>query len=341
MNVLLLDAPGLECDNFVSGMAAGKLCHMPAWTNMVEKVFGHQGFFLVARTNGVIEGVLPLTKIRSRLFGNRMISQPFSDYGGPLAKTPAALNALYNCAVELTAQQRCESMELRSTVPIHHDLHLRTDKISMCLPLAPASKQVWQCLRPQIRNRIRKGEKSGIMVTNGHREMLEEFYRIWTIRMHQLGTPCYARKLFRGIMETFAENTRIFLALLNGATIAVLFAYTFNGCVYTRWGAALRGYDAISPNYLLNWSAIDFYCKQGMKWFDFGRSTIGSGQYIFKKRWGAEPIQLCWQYWTRPNRELHLAKPDAPRYRKKVEVWRKLPLWLTRLVGPRISRSLP
>lgn len=341
MNVSILDFPGIECDDFVRGMADARLCHIPAWNSMIENVFGHKVFYLVARENGAIYGVLPLARIRSRLFGNRMISQPFSDYGGPLAKTPAALDALYQSAVELANQYGCESIEFRSTSVIPHDLHLRTDKISMYLPLASEPEEVWKGLRPQIRNRIRKAEKSGVVVTSGHCEMLDEFYRIWTVRMHELGTPCYSKELFRSIMETFADNSRIFLAHLNGTTIAALFVYTFNGWVHTSWGAALREYDEVGPNYLLNWSAIEFYCGKNMKWFDFGRSTISSGQHTFKKRWGAQPIQLCWQYWTRPNGVLHLAKQDDPKYRNKVKMWQKLPLWLTRFVGPHISCSLP
>ncbi|OHB61694.1 MAG: hypothetical protein A2167_01005 [Planctomycetes bacterium RBG_13_46_10] len=340
-DIIVRDSAGAGCADFVRSMPAAKLCHLPEWTKMVESVFGHRGHYLVAYENCTICGVLPLMQINSRLFGNRMISQPFSDYGGPLAQTPAALDALYQYAVELAFQHGCESIEFRNTSVIPHNLHLRNDKISMLLPLASEPEEVWKGLRSQIRNRIRKAEKSGITIINGQLELLDEFYRIWTIRMHQLGTPCYPKKLFRGIMETFADNSRIFLAVKDGVTIAVLFIYTFNGCVLTRWGCALREYDSIDPNYLLNWSAIEFYCRKAMTCFDFGRSTIGSGQHTFKERWGAQPIQLFWQYWTRPGSKLRLTKPDDPRYRKKVAMWQKLPLWLTRIIGPRISCNLP
>ena len=68
---------------------------------MVEKVFGHKGFYLVAREGGIVCGALPSTHVRSRLFGSRMISQAFSNYGGPLAKSPIVSNALCRYAVEL------------------------------------------------------------------------------------------------------------------------------------------------------------------------------------------------------------------------------------------------
>ena len=341
MEITVADSPGSECDRFVRQTPGAKLCHLPAWTGMVERAFGHRGEYLVARADGRVCGFLPLTHVRSRLFGDRLISQPFSDYGGPVAGSAAALEALYHRAVEIAQESGCASMELRNTVALPYDLHVRTDKISMCLPLAKDPQEVWKGLRHKTRNRIRKAQGAGIVVVPGGSELLDEFYRMWTIRMHELGTPCYPRKLFASILETFPDVTRIFIARLNGVTAAGLFAYAFEGWVQSCWGAALREYDDIGPNYILNWAAIEHYCQEGMKWFDFGRSTVGSGQHTFKERWGAEPIPLYWQYWTPGGEEPALARPEDPRYRRKVQMWKRMPLWVSRVLGPVISPALP
>lgn len=341
MDVAILDFQSAVCDDFVERSPEARLCHMPAWTRMVENAFGHTGYYLVAREGGQICGVLPLTHVHSRLFGNRMISQPFSDYGGTLATNPAALDLLYRFAVEIAKRNRCEFVEFRNTMALPYDLHMRTDKISMCLALAQDPQEAWKGLRHKTRNRISKAERAGLVVTSGGQELLDEFYSVWTVRMHELGTPCYPRKLFSSIMETFPGMARIFLATLKEKTTAVLFAYTFKGWVQCSWGAALRDYDEMGPNYIVNWRAIEYYCARGMKWFDFGRSTIGSGQHTFKERWGASPIDLRWQYWTPAGQELQLANPDNARYRKKVEMWKRMPLWVSRVIGPAISPALP
>jgi len=341
MNISILDFPDSECDDFVKGTAGAKLCHMSAWTYMVEKTFGHKGFYLVARDGGTVCGVLPLTHVLSRLFGNRMISQAFSTYGGPLTKSPAASDALCKQAVQLATENGCESLELRNINPLPCDFHLRTDKISMHLPLTSNPTELWKSLRPQIRNRVRKAEKSGIVTDRGGPELLDDFYRIWTVRMHQVGTPCYPRRLFRGIMETFPNNCQIFLASLNDTTVGAIFVYRFNELVQSRWGAVLVEYNQLAPTSLLKWSIAKHYCEAKAKCLDFGTSTAGSSQHEFKKRWGAKPIQLHYQYWTRPGHELSLAKPDNPKYRDKIQMWKKLPLWMTRFIGPQISRNLP
>ena len=330
-----------SCSDYVRNSEGARLCHVPEWSEMVERVFKHKSHYFVARANGIVCGVLPLVHVHSRLFGNRLISQPFSDYGGPLADNPATIEALYKHAVEIAGQYACDYVEFRNTIPMPQELYARTDKVCMHLPLTSDPEEVWTDLRPQIRNRIRQAEKSGITVTTGRHEMLDDFYRLWTIRMRELGTPCYSRKLFRGILDTFSDSSRIFLAHSSGKVAAAFFTYDFNNCAHSRWGAALRQYDSLSPNFLLNWSAIEFYCKAGMDSFDFGRSTINSGQYTFKKRWKARPLALNWQYWIRPGHALSLAKPDNPKFARRVEIWKRMPLGITRLIGPRISRNLP
>ena len=117
--------------------------------------------------------------------------------------------------------------------------------------------------------------------------------------------------------------------------------YGYKELAQSRWGAVLTEYNELSPNYLLNWAAMEYFSSWGAQWFDFGRSTAGSGQHVFKKRWGAEEIKLAYQYWTRSGHDLEIAKPDNPKYAARVEAWKKLPLWFTRLAGPHISCSLP
>ncbi|MHC4205455.1 MAG: FemAB family XrtA/PEP-CTERM system-associated protein [Planctomycetota bacterium] len=341
MQVDICNSNRPELDDFVRGMPEAKLCHLFAWAQNVVRPLGHKSFHLVAYQNDIVCGILPLTLIRSRLFGNRMISQAFSNYGGPLAENETVIKALYERAIELSKENGCHSIEFRNVAPLPYDLHQRTDKVTMCLPLTSDPDEIWKRLRPQMRNRIRKAEKAGLTVATGGSEMLADFYRIWTRRMHQLGTPCYPRRLFIAVLRAFPDDSCIFIVHLNRTPVGGLFVYGFNGLAQSRWGAVLTEYNDISPNYLLNWAAMKYFAASGAQWFDFGRSTVNSGQHVFKKRWGAKQIPLAYQYWTRPGHDLSIAKPDNPKYAARVETWKKLPLWFTRLAGPYISCGLP
>jgi len=341
MQIEVLDTHSSEYDDFVQSSKDGKLCHLQEWSSMVSRTFGHATFNLVALERGVVCGVLPLTLIRSRIFGNRLVSQAFSNYGGPLADKPDALAELLNRAFELALEHGCSTVEFRSLQSLPYDLVLQKDKVCMFLPLVSDPDEMWRHLKPEIRNRIRKAEKSGLIATSGGQELLGEFYQLWTIRMHQLGTPCYSKNLFRNILETFPQYSRIFVVEKGNQAVGTAFSYSFNGLCQCRWSATRTEFNGLAPNTLLYWSAIRHHCLAGDRTFDFGRSTPNSSQYEFKRRWRTKTIQLHYQYWTHPGHKLSLATPDNPKYRNKIQMWKKLPLWMTRLIGPHISRSLP
>ncbi len=223
MSIDILDIPDPACDAFVGQKTESKICHLPAWSNIVTRVAGHRPFYLVARDGEEIRGVLPLTQVRSRLFGNRMISQAFSNYGGPLTDSPEIRDALFNYAVELATELNCESIEFRNIQPLPCNLKTRTGKISMHLPLSHDPEEIWKSFKPKVRNQVRKAEKSNLIAVSGGVELLDEFYRVYTIRMRQLGTPCYSRKLMYNILQTFPDNSNIFIVRLNELTVGAGF----------------------------------------------------------------------------------------------------------------------
>ncbi len=63
----------------------GTFFHRAAWSRVIETAFGHRSHYMLAEQDGAIVGVLPLAHVRTRLFGNTLVSTPFCVYGGPLA----------------------------------------------------------------------------------------------------------------------------------------------------------------------------------------------------------------------------------------------------------------
>jgi len=341
MEVSILNSPDPACDEFITQSPEGRICHLPAWASVVVRAAGHRTFYLVARDSGQVRGVLPLTQVRNFLFGNRMISQAFSTYGGLLAESDQARNALFNHAVELATKLDCESIEFRNIKPLPYDLHLREDKLTMLIQLEAGAEQVWQNVRGEIRKQTRKAEKNGLVVVDGAMELLDDFYAIYSRRMHELGTPAYPRKLMAAMLDMFPENVRLFVIRLEDMCVGAGLITHFNRIAEIPCSATLSKFNSLYPNRLLYWNIIKYCCDHGAKLFDFGRSSVGSGNYEFKRRWRAKPVQLNYQYWVRPGHRLSILSPDNPKYRKKVQMWKKLPLWVARLAGPYISRNLP
>ncbi len=270
-----------------------------------------------------------------------MVSQAFSDYGGPLFKNNDALDALYKRAIEIATDLGCETIEFRNIQPIDYDLTPRSGKMVMYLKLDKNPGVIWKSFKPKVRNQVRKAEKFGITVRNGHIELLDQFYPIYTRRMSELGTPCYSKKLMHSLLSAFPDNSQIFVATLKDLAIGCGVTFCFNGFVEIPFASTLTHYNNLCPNNLLYWTIIEHYCLAGAGQFDFGRCTVGSSTHRFKKQWGPEPIDLNYQYWIRPGHRLEVLSPDNPKYQRRVRIWQKLPLRLTRLAGPYISKNLP
>lgn len=342
MNIEVIHGADAACDEFVASFPLTSLCMLSGWGEMVQQAFGHPLHYIVARQDGQLAGVLPLCEVRSRLFGKRMISQAFGAYGGPLVRDAAALRPMVEKAIDLCRLRKCDYVEFRTARAMDVEgLTLWTDKITMHLPLLDDPDAMWKNFDAKVRNQVRKAEKSNIVPRDGGVELLDEFYDLYVRRMHQLGTPCYSRKLMEGMFARFPQNTRIFVVEMEGKPLGAGITTCFAGLVEIHLAATLVEYNNLCPNNLLYWAVIKYYSQAGAKVFDFGTTVLDSGPYKFKKQWGPQQVDLQRQFWVRPGYNLVMNNMHDDRYAKKVEMWKRLPLWATKFLGPMISRNLP
>jgi FemAB-related protein (PEP-CTERM system-associated) len=96
----------------------------------------------------------------------------------------------------------------------------------------------------------------------------------------------------------------------------------------------------LAANDMKYWELMRHAVAKGCRLFDFGRSKVGTGPWSFKKNWGFEPQPLSYEYRLLRRDSVPQNNPLNPKYRALIAVWRRLPLSVTTLIGPRISRSL-
>jgi hypothetical protein len=85
---------------------------------------------------------------------------------------------------------------------------------------------------------------------------------------------------------------------------------------------------------------LDRSVRRGQRVFDFGRSTVDSGTFRFKKQWGASADPAVWQYAMKEG-DVRDMRPDHPRFQRAIRLWQRLPVRLTRYLGPVIVRGIP
>jgi serine/alanine adding enzyme len=293
------------------------------------------------QSGGAVRGILPLVEIRSRLFGRALSSLPYVNYGGVLADSDAASEALLTHASRLAERLRLRFVVLRHRRQVFPELQARTHKVTMLLPLQRETSTMWDALDRKVRNQVRKAEKSSLVTLSGGIELLDDFYAVFAQNMRDLGTPVYGRELFAEILRQFPNDARIHLVRLSSTTIAGALSYGYDDVVEVPSASSLREHRSLCPNHLMYWAIIQEAIRDGRRTFDFGRSTPDDGTYHFKEQWGAVPEQLWWEYYLMPGKQLPSADRKEASFQRRVEYWKKLPLSVANVIGPRIARSVP
>jgi FemAB-related protein (PEP-CTERM system-associated) len=329
-------------DAFVEAAPQATTYHRYIWKQVIEDSFGHRTHYLAALDGaGEVAGVLPLVHMRSRLFGNFLVSVPFVNYGGLLCAAKPAEQALLEAAEEVRRNCGARHVELRHLGFCVAGLPSREHKVTMLLPLSADAQTQWVGFNAKLRNQVRKAEKNGLACSFGGPELLDDFYNVFARNMRDLGTPVYGKAFFENVLRGLAESTRVVAVALEGKTVAAGILSWYRHTMEMPWASSIGDYKQLCPNNLLYWEAIRFAIGRGCSAFDFGRSTPDEGTYNFKKQWGAEPVQLYWQYLLEAGQGLPELNPKNPKFGAAIRIWRKLPVGLTRLLGPGIVRNIP
>lgn len=327
---------------FVARRAPMPLSYHPAWPEVLAQGLSHGPHWLEAVEGDRTVGLLPLAFVRSLLFGRFLVGLPYLNYGGVLADDEAIALRLVDRAIEIADALDVRHLELRHEQAVDHpSLVTRTGaKVLMRRPLPPTDGELWDDLSSGVRNQVRKARKERLIVEWGGAERIPEFHAVFSRNMRDLGTPAYGIGLFRAISRQFGDRAEYCVVRSGERPIAAALLLHGWGVTEVPSASSLREFNGTCANMLMYWELLQRSILRGSTLFDFGRSTPEGSVYRFKKQWGASPEPTRWQYATRRG-GLPDLRPDSPRYRRLVRAWRRLPVGLTRLIGPGIVRGIP
>ena len=338
----LSDADVAKWDAFLDTREEATLCHHVRWRRLIEDQFGHQTHYLYATgAAGEVLGVLPLIRLKSRLFGDYMVSMPYMNYGGAIGSTPDVVRALMQEASQLGERLGVSHIEFRDTQHYAEGWTVRTDKVVMLLDLPDTPEALWDAFTPKLRAQIRRPQREQTEVVHGGSELLPQFYRVFARNMRDLGTPVYGERFFAAILAAFPQAARITIVRHAHQPVAAAFTLGHRARLEIPWASSLREYNPLGVNMLLYWEVLRRAIGDGYRSFDFGRSSADSGTFRFKKQWGAQPQQLYWHYWLAAGQPLPQLTPSSPKYQLAIRAWKRLPLFVANRLGPHIVKNLP
>ena len=340
MDIRRLTTETVDWDAFVRSTPGGSPFHLLAWKRTVETAFRHRAHYLMAVRGGGLEGVLPLFEVRGLLGGRGLVSVPYGVYGGVCATSAAAREALVGASRQLAGRVKAAYVELRHRSGQEADLPTKSLYVTFSRPIESSEEANLNAIPRKQRRMTRQGLKHGLRPEFGLQH-LDRFYDIYAHSVHSLGSPVFPRRLFHAIGQEFGKDCELLTIWKDSVPVSGVLTLLFEDQVLPYYGGARQEALAFAVNDFMYWELLCHAAKAGYRTFDFGRSREGTGAYNFKRHWGFEPVALPYQYVLLDGSQMPNLSPSNPRMHFAVEAWKRMPLPLTKVVGPFLTRYLP
>jgi FemAB-related protein (PEP-CTERM system-associated) len=331
-----------EWNHYVQSTVGSCLYHRWEFKSLIHQSFGHNtSYFAAFDEHKKICGVLPTVELNSSLFGHFFVSVPFFNYGGPLANNTEIEKQLIDALIQEAKEKEIEHVEIRCAKQ-RHGLLEKTNKVSMILALPDSKESLWKQIGTKVRAQVKKSDRFELLMRFGKAELLDDFYYVFSQNMRDLGTPVYSKIFFRNLLESALANDFYIGVVYKGSTpVSCCFLMGHKDTLEIPWASTLKSANLMNANMFMYWNILAKAISDGYQFFDFGRSSKDAGTFKFKKQWGAKSQQLYWYYWLANGDDLPELNPNNPKYRLLIWVWKKMPVWLTKLVGPPVVKFLP
>lgn len=332
------DSVADQWDKFVAACPEATFFHLYTWREVIEKSFGHKMLYLCAKRDEIITGILPLGRIKSILFGDSLISVPFSVYGGVVATDELSRNLLVDHANRLATEMNVDYLEYRNVTKHSDELKNKELYVTFRKELESDHDSNMKAIPRKQRAMVRKGIDAGLQCD--HDGDIDSFFYAYSTSVRNLGTPVFSKKFFSIIKKLFSEMCEITIIKKNNTVLSAVMSFYFKDEVLPYYGGGTEMARKYKANDFMYWALMCRATDKGCKIYDFGRSKIGTGSYSFKKNWGFTPEPLYYQYFMVNKKDLPDVNPLNPKYSLFIKAWKKLPLPIANVIGPVLSRSL-
>jgi FemAB-related protein (PEP-CTERM system-associated) len=337
--VRVLDDSGHEAwDRFVQACPDATFFHLAGWRRVIERSGGHRTHYIYAERDGEVTGVLPLAEVKSMLFGHSLISAPFCVYGGAVARSAEDRAALEERARALAGELRVDYLELRNRRASEGSWQGKELYVTFRKRIAADDEQNMKAVPRKQRAMIRKGIDAGLQ-SEVDREV-GRFYDMYAVSVRNLGTPVLGKGFFSALLDEFRDAVDILTVTHGGKAVSSVMSFYFRDEVLPYYGGGTADARDLKANDFMYWELMRHAVRRGISLFDFGRSKIGTGSYSFKKNWGFEPQKLEYQYHLVRSAKVPDLSPMNPKYRAMIATWKRLPVPVTRVLGPMVARYL-
>jgi FemAB-related protein (PEP-CTERM system-associated) len=326
-------------DAFVRQHPQATAFHLSAWGRAIEKTFGHRAYYFAAVRGQDMLGILPLIHVKSRLFGNSLVSNGFAVYGGPVALSEDAHAVLDGAAWGLAQKLGINVLEYRNQTRLRPDWPSKSETYATFKrPLTASSDDNLKAIPRKQRAEVRKSLEKNLNVVVD--QNVDRHFAVYAESVRNLGTPVFPKALFRNLLEAYGKDADVLTVMHEGKPVSSVLSFYFRDEVIPYYGGGIEQARELRGNDHMYWMLMEHARARGCSSFDFGRSKYGTGAFSFKKNWGFEAAPLHYEYRLGEGGIIPDVNPLNPKYKAMVAIWQRLPLAIANLAGPFVSRAL-
>jgi len=311
------------------------------WRRFFAELYGLRSVNLACVEGDRTLGVASVYLVASPFFGRRLVSCPFFGYGGLYADDLAAQDLLLEQVASAAEEMQVDFVELRLPQPLPAPYSINHDFVEFELRLGDSAEDVWRrALSSNARQNVRKAEKHGLEFSTTRDPA--ETWGLLSTTQRDLGTPFHSRRFFELLVEHLGEHVRFSEVRLGGRLVAAGLLVRFKDRLSTPYIGSLKDARATRANYCQYWGIIRHCLDSGVRRFDLGRSPRGSSHQQFKQKWGAVPVEVYYCHRAFSARRAYRTVTEPNRLERLAsEIWKRLPLALTRRAGHLACRYIP
>ena len=327
--------------------------HLWEFGEVFASTYGYDRRYLIAKSNNRVVGVFPLILIKSRIFGNKLLSLPFCEYGGPLIKlsfsnSEVVMSRLFNEVLAFNLKD-LDYIEVRNPqlpnkllkTVVGFGFHTSNRYVTFRVDLAKDREILWHTLNKKTRNSTRKAIKNNLNVYEVSTEdELENYFSLYLKTQKKHGSPPHNFKLFKSLVKSMGENIKILMAERYTKPVAGIIIFCHKQGIFWWNGVTDPKFRNLNGTNLLLWKVIQWGHENGYTYMDLGRTRPNSGVHHFKKGWGGTEVPLS--DYIRPVKNSFKGTPDPSegKYRFLTKVWALLPISISKLIGPWIIKQI-
>jgi len=315
-------------ESFLKNHFETSIFSLPRFLKSLLDTYSLKGYYLICSEGRILSGIASFY-IKKNFFGkNSLTSVPAGFWAKDINSEKLLIEELKKIA---------NKDNLKG--PYFQDLPKKLNSLSnpkilyrAIVDLPEKKEDLLNLYSKNIRRDIQTAQKKGLKIVKDGE--FKNFYKVWSWRIRDLGTPVIPFSFFKNMKEVFKDSMSLLFVKKENRYVGGVLILKIDDFALNPYLACLTKTLKYCPVPLLYHKMLCWAVDNGCRYFDLGRSQFGSGNEKFKLRFGAK-LKPLYSYSNEKIQNKGLGKKIA------VFCWKWLPLSVANYFGPKVRRYIP